>query len=339
MQFGETDIHIFPGEAAALNVAGALGLSSAGVLVNDDDLSCGPLSPLDTPRQWSALRRAFWRRAGNPDADSAAALFQALVENIERLHAASAIRLWIGAHLSEQLFAAWLTEVFASIGVDRAKIRIVELDTASFPSRPLASVALLNHKAVRRIATKWSPLLEGRRAAYEAMWHAVSDATPELLSAYCGFDSPCPAHLKKILANYMLHYPDADSGLSHWDRELLEACRKNAPQTINVMGDVLGGGIERPYYSVPGPGYLFHRLKRMGDPELPFPLIKLSGDSSDMRAVESWLTDAGLAVLNGEENAVALNGIDETIGGVTLSLARGPLWLFDGETLVPADLP
>jgi len=105
------------------------------------------------------------------------------------------------------------------------------------------------------------------------------------------------------------------------------------------MGDVLGGGIERPYYSVPGPGYLFHRLKRMGDPVLPFPLIKLSGDRSDMRAVETWLTDAGLAVLNGDENAVALNGIDETIGGVTLSLSRGSLWLFDGETLVPVDLP
>lgn len=339
MLFGETDIHIFPGEAAALNVTGALGLDSSSVLVHDDDLSCGPLSPLDTPQQWQAMRQEFWHRAGSPETASTAGLFQWLVDNVARLRAAGAIRLWIGAHLAEQLLAAWLIEVFHSIGVDYTRLWIVELDTASYPSRPLASVALLNHKAVRRIADRWSALQDGRRRAYEAMWHAVSDESPELLSAFCGFDSPCPAHLKKILANYMLHYPDADSGLSHWDRELLEACRRNAPQTINVMGDVLGGGIERPYYSVPGPGYLFHRLKRMGDPDLPFPLIKLSGDRTDMRSMETWLTDAGLAVLNGEENAVALNGIDETIGGVTLSLSRGSLWLFDGETLVPMELP
>ncbi len=339
MPFGDADIHIFPSEPAALNVTGALGLGSANTLVNYDDLSCGPLAPLTDPEPWGALRGGFWRAAGSEDADTAAQLFEELVQQRTRLRRAGAIRLWIGAALGEQLLCAWLGAALERIGTDRSLLTLVDLDSAPYPARPVRSVGVLNHKDVRYVADRWSALDDDRCAAYAAMWRAVSHETPELLGAFCAAESPCPPHLRKILANYMLHYPDVETGLCHWDRELLDSCRKNAPHTLHIMADVLGGGIDRPYYSVPGPGYLFHRLKRLGDPRLPYPLFKLSGDRTDMRALETWLSDAGLAVLEGEENAVALNGIDEIIGGVRLSLPGGPLWLFDGETLVAADLP
>ena len=50
-------------------------------------------------------------------------------------------------------------------------------------------------------------------------------------------------------------------------------------------------------------------------------------------AKRRWtITDAGRAVLNGEANAVALNGIDDWVAGVHLDSKAGRVWFHrDGE--------
>jgi hypothetical protein len=54
-----------------------------------------------------------------------------------------------------------------------------------------------------------------------------------------------------------------------------------------------------------------------------------------MRSTEVAITDTGKKVLNGEENNIELNGIDEYFGGVHLSSEQNTdLWLYKNGTLI-----
>ena len=61
--------------------------------------------------------------------------------------------------------------------------------------------------------------------------------------------------------------------------------------------------------------------------------MEFSGDQKQMRASEVQLTDFGRAVLPGNANAVAENGIDDWIGGVHLRGSR-PSAQRDGTELL-----
>jgi hypothetical protein len=54
-----------------------------------------------------------------------------------------------------------------------------------------------------------------------------------------------------------------------------------------------------------------------------------------MRHCEARLTADGLAVLERRADALAWNGIDDQIGGVTLSSAAGTLWVRTEDSLTP----
>jgi hypothetical protein len=58
-----------------------------------------------------------------------------------------------------------------------------------------------------------------------------------------------------------------------------------------------------------------------------------------MRFTEAAITELGQGVLAGEANHVALNGIDEWVGGVHLSARGVSPWVYDGDTPVPGDPP
>lgn len=50
-----------------------------------------------------------------------------------------------------------------------------------------------------------------------------------------------------------------------------------------------------------GDGYLFSRLRRLGDPALAHPLVAFTGDCDTMRGCTVALTEAGQSVLEGRQ--------------------------------------
>ena len=115
-----------------------------------------------------------------------------------------------------------------------------------------------------------------------------------------------------------------------------------------IIGSAMYAGFEAGTPDWPGHHYLFERLTGLSDVgDLPSerPLVTFFGDprSRDgeppLRATEAAITKTGQEALDGAAHFVALNGIDEWVGGVRLNSRRGSPWLFDGETLVPGDAP
>ena len=87
-----------------------------------------------------------------------------------------------------------------------------------------------------------------------------------------------------------------------------------------------------------GDDYLFARLRRLGAADLAHPLLSLNSSTALMRETTIELTDTGRAVLNGEVNAVHLNGIDDWIAGVHLDSRAGRMWFHRDDTLISEKL-
>ena len=98
---------------------------------------------------------------------------------------------------------------------------------------------------------------------------------------------------------------------------------------------MLAHGREQPDHT--GDTYLYDRLQRMGAPGVAHPLVSLMPPNHKMRETTVEVTDAGRAVLNGEANAVALNGIDDWVAGVHLDSKAGRVWFHRDGELVAAD--
>jgi hypothetical protein len=139
-------------------------------------------------------------------------------------------------------------------------------------------------------------------------------------------------YLRRSLRSLLERFPDRMTGLNRWDTALLRYTRDVGPASARIVAYTLGYESDGP--DQVGDGYLFARLRRLGDPALRHPLLTLSGNRVRIGGTRVILTDAGLAVLAGRANFVALNGIDEWVGGIHLDSASGRVWFRRGATLV-----
>lgn len=338
MQFGENEFHIVPGDTAAGELDGCFGVSSARVLSDTDDLANGPLAPYDAAAKWRAARRAFWLELPDmpdfDDYDNTPGEFPARLEaERERLANADTVYLWLGPLLSEVLLLGFVLTIFDRLRIDPARLRLVDLSPVRSPLGTEPSVRGLSCEYLEQIGP-WRNLDNGHRTACRELWLAVTDPAPDRLIE-TGANSAYPDSVRVAAKAYMAHYPSAASGLGFWEQLALGKCKDSRQKVARIVGNVFGDTVDlaKDMPDWPNHGWLFHRLKQMGNPALPHPLVQLYGKGERMRRTEVNLTDSGRALLAGEANAIALNGIEDRIGGVTLSKENH--WLFDGETLVP----
>ena len=139
--------------------------------------------------------------------------------------------------------------------------------------------------------------------------------------------------LKRAMQLLLRRFPDRRSGVPWWDFVLLTEVRSRGPRAIRVIGHTMGSCYDAA--DLIGDHYLFGRLLRLGDPQLPVPLLEISGDRANMRDVQVALTPFGLDVLEGNASNYPANPIDDWASGVKLSSADGVLWFNAGGTLVP----
>jgi len=322
----------------------AHGVPWSQMLVDEDDLSCGPLMPLDDPAKWVSLRAGYWQSVyccefgESPDSYHPAFLYQRIKEERGRLQSCQHSVAWLGPTLSERLLLAWLVAVFQQLELDTSKLRLVDIESvdASIPR-----LGAFNEEKIRSIRS-WRELEASDLDALSKIWQAVSSPTPGQLIAFCAPETRHPAVLKETLRAFMARYPAPDTGLNLWDGLLLQNCRERQRKGARIVGDTLSAGWDLDTPDHADILYLFDRLRRLGHRRLAHPLVDYWGEpwavwavDHPMRWTEFAITDAGRRVLVGQANFVALNGIDDWVGGVHLSSKEGKLWYFDGGTLVP----
>jgi hypothetical protein len=133
------------------------------------------------------------------------------------------------------------------------------------------------------------------------------------------------------MRRFVEEYPSTGNGLSRTADAALRALAAG-PLKAGALFTAIQRAEERPFM---GDWSFWDMLRAMASARVP--LVRLDGDESGTmarRTVE--ITSAGRSVLDGRDDAVALNGIDEWRGGVhLLGIDRSP-WRWDAraETLV-----
>jgi hypothetical protein len=164
---------------------------------------------------------------------------------------------------------------------------------------------------------------------YRAAWTALTSPDPALVERFSESHPNANEWLKRAMQLLLRRYPDMPSGVPWWDFTLLTGVRSHGPKAARVIGHTIGDFWDDA--DLVGDHYLFGRLLRLGDPQLPAPLLEISGDRANMRDVQVALTPFGLDVLEGRASNYPTNPIDDWAAGVKLSSADG--------VLVPPRLP
>src|SRR5581483_9943052 len=169
---------------------------------------------------------------------------------------------------------------------------------------------------------------------YRSAWAALTSPTPPLLEKFSDSHPQANHWLREAMGKMLRRYPAKDTGLTYWDFKLLRTTRERGPRAARVIGHAMS----EDFFDgdLTGDWYLFGRLLRLGDTQLPRPLLRLTGDTRHMRDTEVALTPFGEAVLDGRASSYPVNPIDYWSGGVHLSSITGNVWLNDNGRLVPS---
>src|SRR5262249_53555218 len=254
---------------------------------------------------------------------------------VDALNNCDAIVLWTGTGLAEQLFLAWILQFLRMEAVDPSRLQVIQYTRLGSQRAEVVGIGELNADQLRAHPPA-QPLDPAATTELHAAWLAITSPDPTALLTFLGNSPNCLPFLARDLRFLLDHYPDHRSGLSLWDRLLLERIAEKGPRAVRVIGYTMGHDFYRADHV--GDVYLFARLRRMGAPDLAHPLLTLNSSTAPMRETMVELTATGRAVLNGEINAVHLNGINDWIGGVHLDSCAGGVWFNRDGTLVP-DVP
>ena len=334
------------------SAAGALlvGLRSGrkAILSQGDELSFGPLAPLRSPEHWWQMRQTFWSdRVAFPSEEFPSARSGTLIGNIARLLTAETITLWLAPGLPEQLLSIWFLGLAERIGLDPAKLRVVDVARGPSAHRGVFSVGELEPERI------WAhppgqPLSDTALAEIKEAWAAVTGPDPVRLQALLAANLVERPELHRALLTLPARFPDRRTGLGRWEEALLRSVAARGPVVRDVLDEVYGQAKDpdRPYlYDLVG------RLHRMAaprsrspaltialpaNPRVPYE-IRVAPDGAEIVDPpfdsEVRLTPLGEAVLAGRHNLVELNGIDEWVGGIHLDSAAGRVWYRSGDSL------
>jgi Domain of unknown function (DUF1835) len=322
-----TPLHIFTGDAAAMTVGGALGIPEDQLLVQHDVIACGPVRAFISRGEWLATRDDFWQEVcGGPALEE---FPEDLAVDAGEIGRTDRVTLWIGAGLSDRLLLATVLTLADLAGFDLPPIETMEISSHRTLSVPVLGWGMLRTNDVGR--PKGRPVDNSQIIRARRAWAGLTAQTPaSLLSCLDVIDDD--PELAAAMFTLIGRYPDAVSGLSHWDAALLAAVSNAGSDAFTVIGGAIGAN--HHWLDPVGDSYLFWRLRRLADPTLSEPLLTLTGDSNTARACRVMPTAFGIEVRDGRANHVAVNGIDDWIGGVHLRQPKGSPWVRKGDELI-----
>jgi hypothetical protein len=218
--------------------------------------------------------------------------------------------LWFEADLYDQLQIAQILDRLARLDVAPERITLIcigehigfarfgglgELEGPQLAALPARVAVPLTAEAMEL----------GRRA-----WAAFRAPDPRGLAAIVSSRSPVLRFLPEAFDRLAREYPSTRDGLSLTERRLLAAVADGAV----TAGSAFVRAAAREARPFLGDAWAYAAIDRLARADTP--LLQAARPVGRTAAVS--LTDPGRAVLAGNEDHVALNGIDRWVGGVHL---------------------
>jgi hypothetical protein len=177
-----------------------------------------------------------------------------------------------------------------------------------------------------------APLLHTRRPVTDRQyqlarraWQAFREPTPEALEKLRHGDTSALPYLAAAMTRFLQEYPWTGDGLSRSERRLLELAGGDGIALWKAFARMYDN--ERIYHTTDTS--MASLAETLSGTYPPLLTLDLSGASEghDLRGVVT-LTNTGKSVLSGEQDRVAVCGIDRWLGGVHLQ-NDGRIWRWD----------
>lgn len=311
-------LNITNGDSAAgrLRAAGVVG----DILVWRDVLHEGPVPGRLGFAQLREIRARFIAERGwAPEADTLAEL----EERDAALDASGSrdeVLLWFEHDLYDQLQLIQILHRLATQGPDPGRLTL-----ACEPEY----LGMMSADRVRALHARRLNVERAQVHLASAAWSAFTSPEAARITSVLEGDTTALPFLGPALRRHLEEFPSTRTGLSRSEQQALEVIAAGAATTGDAFPQAHHQREEPVFLGDTVFAWYLERMSRVREPLLVFDdgtpvMAPRQGD--DERAF--WdrgvrLTDAGTRVLSGDENAVALNGIDRWLGGVHLEAAPG----------------
>jgi hypothetical protein len=315
-------LHIVNGDSTRelLLSAGVPGL----ITLAADALHEGP-APADLPpRRWREIRARFHHETEGAPYEQALEQLEAWEAPLETAEEHDEVVLWFEHDLFDQLNLIRLLHTFAARPAVVTRLRLICL--GEHPSvRRFVGLGQLSAQTLAALLPTRVAITRNQLELGRAAWNAFTSPDPtaieRVIAGTAGVAHVLP-FLAGALVRHLEEFPAIDTGLGRSDRQILQAAAGGRPMRdlFTRVADLE----DRPFM---GDTTFAERVRRLA--AAPSPLVTF-----DEASAGAWshgrvaTTTVGRAVLAGQADAVAINGIDRWLGGVRLS-GRERIWRWD----------
>jgi len=319
-------LHITNGDCAASKLREFIG-DEVGIAA--DVLHDGP-APDVSDEEWYRLRAGFL--ADGPD--RAAEIRHELASWDQRIDQAppeDEIVLWFEHDLFDQLNLIRTLERIGRLGRQPLRASLICIDR--FPGvERFVGLGQLSAPQLETLVDMRQPVTSPQIELARRAWSAFRAPDPSALLVLANERQLPLPFLADALRRFLAEYPSTTTGLSTTRRYLLEALDER-PLEADKLFRRTQDREDRPFM---GDWGFFDIIRSLSTAPVPLLRIHPASATRQLRGHEVSLTAAGLDVLRGDADAIALNGIDEWRGGVRLGGRDRSPWRWDParETLV-----
>jgi len=292
-------LHVTNGDAAAEKIR-ATGVGGE-VLPWRDVLHEGPV-PAGLPLDELSVVRADFIASGE-GVEEMRRGFRERDEALAGFAAHEEVVLWFEHDLYDQLQLAQLLDFFSTAERGETRLTLVCGPEYLGPSTP--------ERLAERFAEREEVTAE-QLALGHAAWSAFRSPDPRVVASRVLLDMPELPFLRTALIRHLEQFPSTRNGLSRSEQQALEEIDRGA---ATVRDAYLASHHRREDPIWLGDSTFADYMEALAAG--PDPLVAL-GDGGDPMERTLALTDAGRAVLTGQEDRVRLIGLDRWLGGVHL---------------------
>lgn len=303
-----------------------LGIPSAKIVPLFDCLSFGPVT--DGPE---GDRIEFWRSQYSvfpederPDEWSGDG--EMLESRRDQLLSADRIVIWVGASLDEILAFFWVLAALSRIGIPLGRIATIRAGVEPRSERRVASLNMLPEAAFDEYLGTEKPITSEEAAAAAGAWEALVAHQPSKINVFCRGRRSAAVGVESVFCLIRQRYPLQQHGVPAYLLRLLRGLEGGAVISSRLLARYFKEYLHEA--DCPDSAILEASLLRLSAPHAKVPLVNVTPQA---RGFVVSLTDSGRSVLQGETNNIALNGIDEWVGGVHLCSSASEVWIYSDE--------
>src|SRR4051794_36413520 len=195
-------LHVLQGDSAAGCFKHALHPQRGSLLVNQDVLSCGPLTAFESAEQWTRLRGDYWDSVGW-DGRPPSTFNGDFLHKVSSIDESDSLVFWVGTGVAEQLMLVWSMHLLRLVR-SRSKVSVVQFTRVADRIDVWALYLLHPHQIARHPPIE--PLSCDAIQELQRYWTAMTSQDPtELLSLMAGVSAHLP-HLQASLRTLLLRY-------------------------------------------------------------------------------------------------------------------------------------